>query len=105
MKIDLTQDVLGVTEFRSVMSETIERVEEKKQPVVLTKGGRPSVVILDVESYQHMVWALENSGEEKLRERILKAEADVKEGKVKSHSDAMAEFKQRRKARKNGKDL
>lgn len=55
MELDLAKDILGVTEFRSSMSEFIERVEGERKPLVLTKGGRPSVVLLDIETYQSLL--------------------------------------------------
>ena len=102
MELDLTKDFLGVTEFRSVVRETIERVEKTKRPLVLTKGGKPSAVILDVESYQDFYEAFKQSENLNLRESINRAENDILSGKTRTHTDAMEEFKQRKTKRQNG---
>lgn len=100
MGLDLTKDILGVTEFRSSMSESIERIEKERRPLVLTKGGRPSVVVLDVETYQSFLNALQRQDEQELREGLQRAEEDLATGRTKSHSEAMDEFRKKRRAHK-----
>lgn len=102
MELDLTKDFLGVTEFRSVVRETIERVEKTKRPLILTKGGKPSAVLLDVESYQDFYEAFKQSENLKLRESVNRAENNILSGKTHSHTDAMEEFKRRKKKKQNG---
>ena len=103
MSLDLTKDILGVTEFRATMGDSLERIEETKRPLVLTKGGRPSVVVLDVQSYQKMIDSLEKLNQQTLKEGILRAEADIQAGRVISHTDMKKKLKQRREKRANAK--
>lgn len=102
MDIKLTQDFLGVTEFRSVLRETIDRIEQTRRPLVLTKGGKPSAVVLDVQSYQDLCDALKNAELLSLVEGIKQAEVEVSTGRTRSHQEAVEELERRRKRRKHG---
>ena len=101
MVLDLTKDILGVTQFRATMGDSLERIESTKRPLVLTKGGRPSVVVLDVETYQDMLDSLEELNKRALLEGVARAEADIKAGQVVAHEEVAEELKRRREKLKN----
>ena len=44
-----------MTEFRANAAQVIERVQETREPVILTQHGRSAAVLLDVESYESMM--------------------------------------------------
>lgn len=102
MDLDLTNDFLGVTEFRSVIRESLERVEQTRRPLILTKGGKPSAVLLDVDSYQALCDTLKQANHQALMESLRRAEADVAAGRTHSHEEAMKKFEERREQRRNG---
>lgn len=101
MGLDLTKDILGVTQFRATMGDSLERVEETKRPLVLTKGGRPSVVVLDVRTYQEMLETLDELNKRTLLEGVQRAEANIKAGQVVAHKDVADELKRRREKDKD----
>ncbi|MEL6633598.1 MAG: type II toxin-antitoxin system Phd/YefM family antitoxin [Bacteroidota bacterium] len=100
MALDLTNDFLGVTEFRSAIHKNLEKVEKTKRPLVLTKGGKPSAVVLDVHSYQALCDVVEQSQRQAFVDSVRRGEADVQAGRVQTHEEAMEAFESRRKARK-----
>ena len=102
MEINLTSDFLGITEFRSEMSQTLERIEKTKRPVILTKGGTPSAVVLDVQSYQEMQNALKEAEQRALKESIQRAEQNIVDGRTLSHAQAMQNFELKRQQKRNG---
>lgn len=102
MDINLTTDFLGITEFRSEMSQTLERIEKTKRPMILTKGGTPSVVVLDVQSYQEMQDALKDAESALLLASVQRAELDIANGRTLPQAQALKAFEQKRQQRKHG---
>lgn len=102
MDVNLTTDFLGMTEFRAEMSQTLERVEKTKRPVILTKGGLPSAVVVDVQSYQEMQDALKEAERRLLLASLQRAEQDVTDGRTLPHAQALDAFEQKRQQRKHG---
>jgi prevent-host-death family protein len=102
MDINLTTDFLGITEFRSEMSQTLERIEKTKRPMILTKGGAPSVVILDVQSYQEMQDALKEAESALLLASVQRAELDIANGRTLPHAQALEVFEKKRQQRRHG---
>jgi len=77
MDLNLTKDFLGLTEFRAMLGETIARIEETRRPLVLTKGGKPSAVVMDVQSYQDLCDALRHVDLLSLVEGLKQAEGEM----------------------------
>lgn len=105
MELDLTSDFIGITEFRSEMSQTLERIEKTKRPVILIKGGTPSAVVLDIQSYQELQNALKAAEQREQRfllERIQRAEQDITNERTLSHAQALQDFEHKRQQRKHG---
>jgi PHD/YefM family antitoxin component YafN of YafNO toxin-antitoxin module len=59
--LDLRQ-VISVTEFLRNHKELIARITETRKPVVLAVKCKPTLVILDADSYQDLMDRLEMSG-------------------------------------------
>jgi prevent-host-death family protein len=58
--IDL-REVRSVTDFQRNIKDYIERLKEKKTPLVLTVNGRAELVVQDAVSYQIMLERLERA--------------------------------------------
>ena len=54
MNIDLKNDLLPISEFRSHAAEVIERVQREGGPLVITHRGKGAAVLLSVEEYARM---------------------------------------------------
>lgn len=59
MRFDLRRDFVGVTEFRSDVRSSLKRVEETNRPLVITKGGKPNVVVMSVALYEELSVVME----------------------------------------------
>ncbi|CAN5356966.1 hypothetical protein BH10ACI3_BH10ACI3_05020 [soil metagenome] len=52
--MNISEDIQTLSDFKQNASKFVKRVQETKQPLVLTVNGKPAVVIQDPESYQQM---------------------------------------------------
>lgn len=87
--IDLSKDVKPITEFRSNASGILSYVRENHRPLLITQNGKSSAVLLDVHSYEKMQRTIELQGD------LLKAEADIKNGRVKTGEESKAFIKEK----------
>ncbi|MBA7673073.1 hypothetical protein ES703_81261 [subsurface metagenome] len=78
----LNKDILSLSEFRSNASTLIKQVHDTKRPLVITKHGRSTAVILDINEYEDLVRMNE------LLLDIRKAEEQLVTGQGISHEKA-----------------
>jgi prevent-host-death family protein len=71
-----------VTELKRRATEILAELEEERRPLLITEHGRSAAILLDVESYQHMVNRMA------LLEGIARGERAILEGRVVSHAAA-----------------
>lgn len=53
--MNITRDIQSLTDFKQNASKLVKRVQETKQPLVLTVNGKPAVVLQDPDSFQQLV--------------------------------------------------
>ena len=58
-KINLSQDIHSLTDFKRNTSQFLTHLRETKHPLVLTVNGKAELVIQDSESYQKLIDAAE----------------------------------------------
>jgi len=63
--VDLSRDIVPLTDFKRKTCEFLERLKETGGPLVLTVNGKPEVILLDPAEYQRIVKLL--GEEEKVR--------------------------------------
>lgn len=77
-----------ISDLQSQAKKIVERVENTRDPVVITQGGRPAALLVNYEGYAGMVATLEEMSQPDWRERLAEAERDAQAGK----SIDLAEF-------------
>ncbi len=82
-RIQLTQDIRPLSEFRAHVASFIEQVHKTNRPLVITNHGKSTAVLLNVQVYESIVDRLE------LMEDIRKAKDDIDHGRVVDHETAM----------------
>lgn len=87
--MNLALDIKPISYIKANAAETLRRLKESKNPVVITQNGESAAVLLDVESYQEMSDAF---GLLKLLEA---SEAEARAGKAADAADALAGIKAR----------
>jgi prevent-host-death family protein len=71
---------VSVSEARAHLNEYVEAAESTHEEIVITRHGRPSVVLLaadDLESLQETIFCLSQQG---IRATVAEADADVASG-------------------------
>ena len=91
-----TSDIYSVTDFNRKPAEHIKRVQESKNPEVLTVNGKAAVVMLDPDTYDQLMQDAELA---RTLEQISLANAQHKEGKSKPLDQVFCELKERLKAK------
>ncbi|MCA9440887.1 MAG: type II toxin-antitoxin system Phd/YefM family antitoxin [Candidatus Omnitrophica bacterium] len=71
-----------VTNLKRQATKILADLRESKEPVLITEHGRPSAYLVDVEDYEFMERRM------KILEGIAHGEADILEGRTKSHTEA-----------------
>lgn len=72
-----------LAEVKNRLSDVVDRIEHAHGRVVVTKHGRPAVVILSIEDLESLEETLAILSDPKLVAEIREAEAEVAKGKAK----------------------
>lgn len=83
-RINPSEDIKALSEFRAGVSSCIQQVTETKRPLVITQHGKGVAVLADVGEFEAMQARLE------LLEDIYRAETQIDEGRGIAHEDAKA---------------
>jgi len=97
--VDLSKDILSLTEFKRKTSECVEQMRESGRPMVLTVNGKAQLVVQDAESYQKLLEAIDRSA---AVEGIRRGLEDIKSGRTKSLKQFEADFRKKYKLPKTG---
>jgi prevent-host-death family protein len=86
MMIDLAQDIRPISYVKAHTTEIVNHVGDSKSPVVITQNGEAKAVIVDIESYQRTLNAIN------LAKLLSFSEMDLKKGNIVTHEDAKKRF-------------
>ena len=75
--------VIPISEARSRLSELVKKIAHLGRHLVITRNGRAEAVVISPEELE----TLEIKADEKLLRSIVRAEEDIKRGKLYSHKD------------------
>ena len=91
MPLSLTEDVKTVSELKKSLRAVLEQIRETGRPVVVTVNGKPDAVLIDVETYERKLKALNLGG------LLAEGEEDIRRGRTRSSSAFLKEFKRAKK--------
>ncbi len=87
MTFSITEDIRSITELKRDTSSILKQIHSTGRPVVLTVNGKAEAVILDAESYEKTVRAMN------LLKLLIPAEEDIREGRYTEAVDFFEEFR------------
>jgi prevent-host-death family protein len=87
MTLSLTEDFKTLAELQRDSAEILAQVRRTGRPVVITKNGKPDVVVMHAKDYEWLVHCLN------LSRMIHEAEADVRAGRVRDVEEFLDELK------------
>ena len=79
--LNLAKDIKPISYVKAHTAEVIKQVGEQGNPIVITQNGEAKAVLLDVDSYQKIVDAIN------LMKIISIGQNDVKNGRIVSDED------------------
>ncbi len=91
MAFSLTEDVKTVSELKKSLRAVLEQIRETGRPVVVTVNGKPNAVLIDVETFERKLKALNLVG------LLAEGEEDIRRGRTCSASAFLKEFKRAKK--------
>ncbi len=91
MPLSLTEDVKTISELKKSLRAVLEQIRKTGRPVVVTVNGKPNAVLIDVETYERKLKALNLVG------LLAEAEEDIRRGRTRSASAFLKEFKRAKK--------
>jgi prevent-host-death family protein len=86
--VKYTKDIEPVTVLKRDAAELITRARERATPIVITQSGKPTAVLVDVESYERDRSAF------LLLKLVAQGERDHAEGHTVSHADVRKDVRQ-----------
>jgi prevent-host-death family protein len=84
--IDLVQNIKPISYVKSHTTEVLKNVGETKSPIIITQNGEAKAVIIDIESYQKTLNAIN------LAKLLSFSEIDLKKGNIVTHEEAKKRF-------------
>jgi prevent-host-death family protein len=91
MTLSLTEDFKTLAELESDAGAVLDQVHCTGRPVVITKDGKPDVVVMNAKDYEWLVHCLN------LSRMLHEAEAEVRAGKGRPAEEFFKEFNHAKK--------
>lgn len=85
--IDLTKDVMPLSEFRSTIADCFARTRRTHRPILVTQNGRSASVVIDVSDFQRMRDTIE------LIDDVRAAEGEIERGEEISQDEFELELR------------
>ena len=75
--------IAPISEARGKLPEFIKKIAQFGKHLIITKNGRAEAVLLTPEEFE----TLEIKADKKLMQSLIRAEEDIKNGRMHSHDD------------------
>lgn len=85
--LNLASDIKPISYIKSHTAEMIRQVGDNKNPIVITQNGEAKAVIIDIESYQNLLDAVN------LMKIISIGDRDISSGKIVQHDEVKKRIK------------
>ena len=72
---------ISIRELRPKLADVINKVHNKFDRYVITRRGKPEVIMMSIDDYEGLIEALEIQSDKSLMRRLRKAEKEIKAGK------------------------
>ena len=79
--------IITLKQLRPGLPEVVRDIDAKFGRYIITKRGKPVVVMMSVEDYEGLMETIEILSDKEAVKRIKKAKKEIKEGKTISLSD------------------
>ncbi|MCG2789662.1 MAG: type II toxin-antitoxin system Phd/YefM family antitoxin [Actinomycetia bacterium] len=87
MSISITEDFKTISDLKKKTNEIFKQIHQTGRPVIITVNGKPNAVLLDVDTFEKKLKALN------LGVLLLEAENDIRKGHIRPARVFLEEFK------------
>jgi len=77
-------NTLSLKELRPALPKVVDRIDGKLDRVVITKHGRPVVVMLSIDDYESLMETLDILADPEAMKGIREGEKELRKGKTRS---------------------
>ena len=88
----MAKKTIPITEGRKELFKIAEEVQKPDTQYVITREGKPGVVLMSAEEYDSLIETMEILSDPKIMEDIKKAEEDYREGRYSSWEEVKKEL-------------
>ena len=81
---------VSLKELRPGLPKVIDRIDGKLDRYIVTRRGKPVVVMLSVEDYESLMETLDILADPKAMENLRKGEEDIRKGRTHSWTEVKA---------------
>jgi prevent-host-death family protein len=75
-------NIVSLKELRPGLPSVISRIDERMDRYVVTKRGKPVVVMLSVEDYESLMETLDILADSRAMAGVRRGEADIRKGRT-----------------------
>ena len=85
--MNLREDIKPISYIKTNAAEMLKRVNETRNPIVITQNGEAKAVLLDTESYQEMLSAIS------ILKLLSQSEKEIEDGKILKNDEVFRDLK------------
>jgi len=85
--MNLKEDIRPISYIKTNAAQMLKRVNETRNPIVITQNGEAKAVLLDTESYQEMLSAIS------ILKLFSQSEKEIEEGKIMKNDEVFRELR------------
>ena len=85
--MNLKEDIRPISYIKTNAAQMLKRVNETRNPIVITQNGEAKAVLLDTESYQEMLSAIS------ILKLFSQSEKEIEEGKILKNDEVFRELR------------
>ncbi len=74
-------NTISIRELRPQLADVVENIHERFARYIVTRHGKPEVVMISVEDYESLLETLDVQSDKALMKSIKQAEKEIKTGK------------------------
>jgi prevent-host-death family protein len=86
--LNLVQDIKPISYVKAHITDVVNHVAESRSTLLITQNGDPKAVLIDLETYQQLLNAVN------LSKLLSFSDQDLKTGRLNSHEAAKKHFAQ-----------
>ncbi|MCK5215756.1 MAG: type II toxin-antitoxin system Phd/YefM family antitoxin [Candidatus Omnitrophica bacterium] len=86
------KNTLSLKQLRPELPKVIASIDEKFDRFIITKRGRPVVVMMSIDDYESLIETLDILEDKETMKRVRNGENEIKAGKTRSWRDVKRSY-------------